>query len=161
MSGTPIPTPTSANESFNIETVTTYQSGVVQSRAWRTIKRLSDDWLRQYSITTAQWIIIGMVLDTGKQGIRITDLAKQTDTTLSFLTHTVNLLESKNILMRVDHASDSRAKMVRVADDYVKTCKKIEQELRVKFADTLYSKISRQDLAVYIKVLFQLGELAK
>lgn len=161
MSSIPTPLTNSTNESFDIEKVTTYQSGVVQSRAWRTIKRLSDDWLREYNITTAQWIVIGMVFDSGKHGIRITDLAKQTDTTLSFLTHTINLLESKSILTRVEHASDSRAKMVRVADDYAKTCKKIEQELRVKFADTLYSKISREELAIYVKVLFQLGELAK
>lgn len=146
---------------FDIEKVTTYQSGVVQSRAWRTIKRLTDDWLKGYGITTAQWIVIGMVYDSGKKGIRITDLAKQTDTTLSFLTHTVNLLESKSILTRIEHVTDSRAKMVRVADSYMKTCKGIELELRDKLAETLYSKISRDELAIYVKVLFRLGELAK
>lgn len=150
-----------AHEQFDIEAVTTYQSGVVQARAWRTIKRLTDDWLKVHGITTAQWVVIGMVYDSGKKGIRITDLAKQTDTTLSFLTHTVNLLESKSILTRIEHISDSRAKMVRVADGYVKTCKQIESELRDKLAETLYSKVSRSDLQTYVKVLFVFGELAK
>ncbi|MGB4758464.1 MAG: MarR family transcriptional regulator [Candidatus Saccharimonadales bacterium] len=149
------------HKSFDIAAVTTYRSGVLQARAWRTIKRLTDDWLREYGITTAQWVVIGMVHDSGKQGIRITDLAKQTDTTLSFLTHTVNLLESKSILTRVEHASDSRAKMVRMADHYTKTCKQIEAELSEKLAATLYSKVSKADLHTYVKVLFAFSDLTK
>lgn len=141
----------------DLSKITTYQSGIIQSTAYRQLKQQTDEHLREHGITTAQWFVIGIIYDAGKSGIRITDLAKKTGTTLSFLTHTVNLLESKNILARVDDIKDSRAKMVSVAPIYWPKVQLIEEDLRNKMRGSLYSKISPDELKVYIKVLYMLA----
>jgi DNA-binding MarR family transcriptional regulator len=144
----------------DLSKITTYQSGVIQSAAFRALKKHTDDCLREYDITTMQWFIIGTLLDAGPKGMRITDLSYKVDTTLSFLTNTVNLLESKGMLVRLEHASDNRARMVTVSKSFRPKCKSIERDLRAKLRKSLYSKISSDDLRVYIKVLYQLSNLS-
>ncbi|MDQ2973537.1 MAG: hypothetical protein M3Q79_03590, partial [bacterium] len=85
--------------------------------------------------------------------------AKTLDTTLSFLTHTVNLLESKGILTRATHTEDNRAKIVLVSKSFRPKCQEIENDLREQLRESLYSKISPEELRVYVKVLYQLVEL--
>lgn len=145
--------------SADLAKITTYQSGVVQSAAHRQLKKLTDSCLQKHGLTTMQWFIVGTVLDSGKSGIRITDLAKKLDTTLSFLTHVVNLLESKKILTRVAHQDDSRSKMVAVSKKFRPKCSAIEKDLRNELRKKLYAKISPEELRVYIKVLYQFADL--
>jgi DNA-binding MarR family transcriptional regulator len=144
----------------DLSKITTYQSGVIQSAAFRALKKYTDDCLREHGITTMQWFIIGTLLDAGPKGMRITDLSYKVDTTLSFLTNTVNLLESKNMLVRLEHASDSRARMVTVSKVFRPKCKVIERDLRNKLRKTLYANISPEELRTYIKVLYELSNLS-
>lgn len=144
----------------DLSKITTYQSGVIQSAAFRALRKHTDDCLRDYGITTMQWFIIGTLFDAGPKGMRITDLSYKVDTTLSFLTNTVNLLESKGILVRLEHDSDSRARMVSVSKSFRPRCKVIERDLRAKMRKSIYSKISPEELRVYIKVLYQLSNLS-
>jgi DNA-binding MarR family transcriptional regulator len=143
----------------DLSSVTTYQAGVLQASAHRMLQKQCDALLAPYDITKTQWLIIGTVLDTGATGIRITDLAEQLDTTLSYLTNTINLLESKGILLRTAHEGDTRAKLVRVSESFVPKCTEIEQTLREGLRKTLYVHIAPADFKVYMKVLLQLSEL--
>lgn len=137
----------------DLGTITTYQSGVVQSAAFRALKKLTDDSLREHDITTMQWFIIGTIYDAGSKGIRITDLAAKLDTTLSFLTHSVNLLEAKGVLSRVTDKDDNRAKTVTVSPKFRPKCKLIESDLRRKLRTSLYATVTPEELRVYISVL--------
>jgi DNA-binding MarR family transcriptional regulator len=145
----------------DISKITTYQAGVMQSATHRILQKHCDEVLRPYGITKTQWLIIGTVLDAGSKGIRITDLAIQVGTTLSYLTNTVNLLESKKILRRVAHDSDNRAKSVSIHKPYVKTCQEIEGFLREALRTSIYANISPEDFRVYMKVMYQLARLEK
>ena len=143
----------------DLSKITTYQSGVIQSAAFRNLKKHTDECLQEHSLTTMQWFIIGTILDADDDGIRITDLARQVGTTLGFLTNAINLLQSRGILMRVSHEDDSRAKLVYVSPAYRKTCQKIEEDLRNKLRTTLYAKVTPEELRTYVKVLYQFAEL--
>lgn len=148
------------SDAANLNNVTTYQSGVVQSAANRALNKFTNDILQRHGLTTMQWFIIGTIYDTGSNGIRITDLGKKIDTRLSFLTNTVNLLESKGIVERLSHQTDSRSRMVIVKDSYRATCEQIEQDLRSKMRTAIYSKMSPEEFRVYIRVLYRLSELS-
>lgn len=150
---------TAADEYLELSSVTTYQSGVVQSAAFRNLKKHTDDCLREHGLTTMQWFIIGTVYDAGDNGIRITELAKLVGTTLGFLTNSINLLESKGMLTRAGDNKDSRAKLVYVSASYRKTCKIIEKDLRAKLRLSIYSKVTPAELRVYVNVLYKFANL--
>jgi DNA-binding MarR family transcriptional regulator len=147
-------------DAIKLTNVTTYQSGVVQSASYRALNKFTNDILQQHGLTTMQWFIIGTIYDAGTNGIRITDLGKKIDTRLSFLTNTVNLLESKGIVERLSHQTDSRSRMVVVKDSYRETCEEIELDLRSKMRTAIYSKMSPEEFRVYIGVLYKLSELS-
>ncbi len=153
--------PDNSPDFSDLSKITTYQTGVIQSAAFRVLRKHTDDLLREHDITTMQWFIIGTLYDAGLAGMRITDLSHKVDTTLSFLTNTVNLLASKGILVRLEHASDNRARMVSVSKSFRPKCKLIEKDLRNKLRKSIYADISPDDLRTYIKVLYQLSNLSE
>ncbi len=141
--------------------VTTYQAGVLQASTHRILQKQCDLILKQYGITKMQWLIIGSALDSGAKGIRLTDLSKTLDTTISYITVSVNLLVSMGILSRTDSATDSRSKLVTVNKAFEDKCEEIEATLREGLRISLYADISPEDLATYIKVMFQISNLDK
>lgn len=144
---------------FTIGDMTTYKVGALQAAANRSLKKLGDQLLKEYGISSMQWHIIGSVLDAGKEGARISDLAQSLDTTLPFLTNNVNLLESKGILERKNSSSDGRSRLVTVSAKFLPVCKEIEINLRAKLRDSLYSKVTPEELHTYLKTLIKFSEI--
>lgn len=106
-----------------------------------------------------QWFTIGIVLDSGKTGIRISDLAKKLGTTLAYMTNTVNSLESRQILDRNANTDDARNKQISVRPAYIKQCYAIERHLRASLRELLYQEIAPEELAVYVSVLYKITSL--
>ncbi len=144
----------------NISPITSYQAAVIQSRAHRVIKEQLAQSLREHGITMMQWSIIGLVSDSGKQGMRISDLAKVLDTSLAFVTTSVNVLQAKNILYRDQHASDNRAKVVRLNVVFAPKVKSIEANLAKHQKAGVFSQLDPVELETYFKVLRQIAEYA-
>lgn len=150
---------TPTDQPIDQSTITTYQSGIIQAAAVRALRRSTEESLAPHGITTMQWFIIGTILDAGVDGIRLTDLAKRIDTTMSYLTTTVKLLESKGIVTRTRDSGDLRTHHISVAERYVPTCHAIEEDLRSKMRATIYAQISPQELRTYLNVLLKLSAL--
>jgi DNA-binding MarR family transcriptional regulator len=141
-----------------ISEITTYQAGVLQAAAHRNLQKICDDALESYGISKMHWLIIGTILDAGDNGMRITDLAKKLDTTLSYLTNTINLLESKSILFRMNNGDDNRSKLVGVTDIFAEKCPLIEEKLRRILRQSIYSRVDPKDFSIYMKVLNKLSK---
>lgn len=139
--------------------VTTYKAGVMQAASHRLLQKHCDEILKEYDITKTQWLLIGTILDAGEAGIRITDLAQQVGTTLSYLTNTVNLLESKGYLQRTAHTTDSRSKFVSINPESIEKCHEIEHFLRDKLRKSIYAEVSAEDFRTYLKVLYKLSSV--
>ena len=148
-----------SHKSFNLADITTYQSGVAQASAFRVVKHHTAHLLKDFGLSSMQWFIIGTALDAGNEGIRLSDLARKLDTTLAYMTNSVNLLESRGILIKKAHQYDARTKLVSVSPTYKKTCSKIEEALRVRLREVLYQNISREELTVYVQVLYKLSKM--
>lgn len=147
----------------DISQISTYESGVMQSTAHRILGRINADYLSQYGLTPTQWYIIGYAHDAGSDGVRLSQLKHLLDTTMPFITMTVTLLESKDILQKISHTSDSRVKIARLNPLYIKTVSEIEQGLREELRIRLYNQdnISRDELTTYIKVLYKIAQTNK
>ena len=142
-----------------LKKITTYQAGVLQATTHRNLQKHSDNILKKFGITKMQWLIIGTVHDAGSEGIRLTELTEKLDTTMSYLTNTVNLLESKGILDRVSDTTDSRAKFIRINQKFSPKCTEIEKDLRDELRKSIYSHVKPEDFAIYLKVLHQLSKV--
>jgi DNA-binding MarR family transcriptional regulator len=145
---------------MNTTELTTYQAVVLQSRAHRAIKTNLTALLRPHGITMMQWSILGLVADANKEGVRISDLAHSLDTSLAFITTSVNVLEAKGFVQRVGHSQDNRAKLVRLSPTFAAKVAAIEGDLNNKQQEDLYSGINSKDLAVYFRVLQQFAKIA-
>ena len=130
----------------------------MQASAHRLLQKYSDEVLKSYGITKMQWLVIGLILDAGDKGIRITDLASRLGTTLSYLTNTINLLESKDMVTRTVLKSDTRTKFVTINPEFAKKCDEIEEYLRDQLRSTIYANVAPEDFRVYMRVLIQLTE---
>jgi DNA-binding MarR family transcriptional regulator len=138
--------------------LTTYQTTVTQARAHRALKTKTSYFLREHNITMMQWAIIGSLYTAGDAGMRVSDVAAQLDTSLAFVTTTLNVLEAKNIVSRASHAQDNRAKIVRLTPEFAPKVQAIEKELATKLCGWLIPAIGREDLATYITVLGKIAE---
>jgi DNA-binding MarR family transcriptional regulator len=135
----------------------TYRAGVAQSTAYRIIMKLTDDSVREYGITAMQWFLIGHIFDAGQKGITVTQLSKLLDTNLPYITNTLNLLASKNIIVRTLGQQDTRQKTVTIDPGFVHNIEEIEHVLRNKLQKVLYTDITPQELLTYIKVLYKIN----
>jgi DNA-binding MarR family transcriptional regulator len=136
----------------------TYRMAVTQSRANRAFKLKMAQLLRQHNLTMMQWTIIGLVHDGGKAGLRISDLAQELDTSMAFVTTTVNMLEAKGMVQKSSHERDSRAKLVRIADSFKSKVTAVEKDLHSHIEKWLGEKVSAKDLATYMQVLSVIAE---
>lgn len=144
---------------MDLSKITTYQAGVTQAYMNRKLQKITDKILVPFGITKMQWLIIGTVLDTGKTGIRVSDLAKKVGTTMGYLTNSINLLESRGILKRLNNANDTRSKLVVVQENYKPICRDIEFTLRDGLRKTIYAEIDPSEFRIYMKVMAKLADI--
>lgn len=131
----------------------TYRAAVIQSRANRAFKSKMSDLLKAHNITMMQWTIVGLVSDAGKDGLRISDLAIELDTSMAFITTTVNMLEAKGMVQKSSHDRDSRAKLVRLVETFQPKVTEIEKDLHGHIQKWLGEKVNAKDLATYFTTL--------
>lgn len=133
--------------------ITTYQAGALQAKSHRALSVMQNRILKPYGISTMQWVVLGAVYDVGIDGIRTSDLAKKLDTTLAFITVTVQRLESKGYVRKMANLEDSRSKIIvfeTLREDFFL---QIEQDVRVQLRQTIYAKITRDELNTYLSVI--------
>ena len=137
--------------------ISTYQAGVAQSTAQRVLKKFTEDNLRPHGISMMQWFIIGTIYDAGDDGISVTNLSKVVNTNVPYITNTLNLLASKNVIERNSPDNDNRSKKVTIQPHFIPTFLEIEQDLRAKMRGVLYVNLTQQELETYIHVLYKLN----
>lgn len=144
---------------YNLANLTTYHAGATQAFVNRKLQKVCDAILKPFGITKMQWMIIGTAMDSGQQGIRMSDLADKLGTNTPYLTNAINLLESRGILIRKENTNDSRSKLVVVSDDFAARCPQIEAALRDGLRQTIYANVDPVEFSIYIKVQEQLAQV--
>lgn len=142
---------------MDLSNMPTYHAGIAQSKAHRSLGVLVSGLLKKHQLTMLQWFMLGLIYDAGKKGVRVTDIAKQLDTTKAFVTKHLNILEDNGLITRSVGFKDTRSRIVRLTDETRPKVLKIERELREDMRSSIYQKIKPEELQVYIKVLTQLS----
>lgn len=140
--------------------IPTYRAAVIQSRAQRAIKTKVSELLKSHGITMMQWSIIGLVSESGKAGLRISDLASELNTSMAFITTIVNILDAKGVVQKTSHERDSRSKVVRLDPGFKSKVDEIEKAMHAQMEEWLGTRAGQKDLGVYFTVLSSLAESA-
>jgi DNA-binding MarR family transcriptional regulator len=143
----------------NPMTLPTYQVGVIKSKIVRRFNADFAAYLKRHSLTPVQWYAIGTIYDAGQQGIGMSRLADILGSKLTSLTEVVTILEAKGWVKKTSDSNDARARVVRICDERQQDVQAIERDLRTRMRENLYSKISPDELAAYIRVLYKLAGL--
>jgi len=138
--------------------IPTYAAGVVQSTAYRLLKKFTEDCIQPHGITMMQWFIIGTIYDADDEGIGVTQLSRAVDTNVPYITNTLNLLEQMGIVERETREGDNRSKVVHIIPAYLPTVQRIEQDLRRRMRETIYSNVTPHELRTYLTVLYKLTQ---
>lgn len=136
----------------------TYHAGLLQAKAYRTLKNFLSVYLAAYNLSMPEWALIGH-LYASVEGLRLADISSLLAVEAPFATHLVKLLEQKKLVSRQPDPTDSRAKRVTVSALGRDTVPKVESHLRAEMKSWL-SDIQPADLLAYIKVLEQIAAKA-
>ncbi len=147
----------------DISEISTHESAIVQAAAHRTTVKVLQKFLSNYGLTSTQWSIIGLSYNAGDKGVRLKDLMATLDTSMPFITSTVNLLEVKGIVDKVNDPNDNRIKSAVLKPSYRLEVEKIENKLRNVLRQELYAQdnITREELDTYITVLYKIARANK
>lgn len=143
----------------SLENITSYEAGITQASAFRLIKKITDATLQQYELTTMQWFMIGLIYESGNAGISVTELSQALGTNLPYVTNTINVLVSRQIIMRASPEDNGRLKLLRINPDFEPTIAAIEESVRTELRKKIYTHVTRDEFITYIRVLYKFNSL--
>lgn len=92
--------------------LTTYQGVILQARAFRAIRTFMIETLKDYNLTLTEWLMIGVVVDAGREGVRISDLAENLGVEMPVITNLVKRAEASGWVTHAVDKNDKRAKRI-------------------------------------------------
>lgn len=136
--------------------LTTYQAGLLQSRAFRKLSVFLNNALKEHHLTMTEWAFLGLVSDHKK--VRMQSMAAFLDVEPPFATKLSRSLENKGLIIRKTDTHDSRVRWITLTPAGVKLVKLVEATLRRQLRDYL-KPISLRELIVYVHVLAKISNL--
>lgn len=136
--------------------LTTYQAVIAQARAYRKIRSFMEITLKPYDLTITEWLIIGLTIDAGPDGIRISNLAKALGVEMPVITNLVQKATATRWLRRIEDKQDKRARRVVMTHAGLEKSCVIEGEL-LKASDPWLKDIDKSCLQGYFSVISSLS----
>lgn len=139
--------------------VTTYQTVILQARAFRKVRKFMVVALSPYNITITEWLIIGTTIDAGPTGIRISELAKTLDVEMPVVTNLVHKATNTHWLRRIEDPHDKRARRVVMTHAGLERACSIEGDIK-KATSPWLSDIPASELTGFYRVIAALSEIS-
>lgn len=137
--------------------ITTYQTVIAQAKAYRKVRAFMDITLRPYGLTITEWLIIGVTIDAGPNGIRISDVAKTLGVEMPVITNLVHKATQAGWLRRIEDKEDKRVRRVVMTHAGLDKACDIEGELKTATAPWL-KNIDSASIKGYYEVITELAE---
>lgn len=112
--------------------ITTYQAVISQARAYRALRTFLSLVLAKHDLTMTEWLLLGTLVDEGRQGLRISDLANTLGVELPVVTNLTNKAVASGYVVRSVDPADKRAKRVVATKEFGEMACDIEGELRAE-----------------------------
>lgn len=142
--------PTGKYMSVDSENLHAYSSALLQARAYRVLHTTLTKTLVRFGITIAQWKLLGLLYDYGV--LTLVELSWLLSVEPPLVTGLIGKLEKKQLVRRMVHPQDKRAKIITATKKGRVLILEIEPFVK-KSMGKLLQGISRGELIVYIRVL--------
>ena len=129
----------------------TYAIGLLQTKAYRTLKQKTNLALKQFGIGSVAWAFLGVLYENPK-GMGLSSLAEELDVEASFVTEIGGKMKKKNFLLYSKDEKDARAKSITLTKEGRDFVEKVEKNIRAE-AKTWIKGVSIKEALAYIKVL--------
>jgi DNA-binding MarR family transcriptional regulator len=106
----------------------TYKSGLLFTQAYKAVHDHIYNVLSEYNLTPSYWAILGATLDAPR-GVTLADVARQMDVKAPLVTMLSNDLIERELVIRLPHQSDHRAKLLFLTNEGRKLAEKVEKEV--------------------------------
>ena len=133
------------------ELLTTYNSGLLQTKAFRILKKHTTEMLEPFGLSTVAWALLGMLYDH-KKGMRSLVVADMLGVEQPFVTVLTNDLKKKGHVDVVNDPDDGRAKLLIITEEGSKAVPKIEKALR-RDIKPIINGISPKELLTFLRVM--------
>lgn len=153
----------------SIDELTTYNVGLIQTRAYRNLKRLTNEALKPYDLSVTEWGMLGILyekykIDEKKEldgiggGISSTDLSKLLGVEGPFITELALELKNKKIIEINSNETDKRTRLISLTKEGKKLIPIIEKVVREK-SYKWKAGLSPREVLAYYKVIKKFSEL--
>ena len=136
--------------------LTTYNTGLVQTKAYRALKNRTDFLLKDHNISTVSWAFLGSLYEH-TLGMRSTELAEVLGVEPPFVTQIYQSLHKQGFVEMKIVPEDRRAKLIILTvmgRKFVEVTEKyLRKEMRVLLKD-----LSIKEILTYIKVISKIVE---
>lgn len=133
---------------------TTYQAGILQSKAYRALGVFMNNALAKHKLTMSQWAALGILHD--EHECRPSEIAIILAIKPPVATRLLNALVGKGLATRSPHADDNRGAVMQITLQGSDLVTHVERELRIEMRKFL-SDISNTELIRYITVLSKIA----
>lgn len=130
---------------------TTYMMGILQVRAYRQLQAYVQGILAGFDLNPTQWSMLGLVYEA-PNGLRVIDIAAKLSVEPSLVTMLSRSLLHRDILEKVAHPEDSRARLLSLTVKGKEMVGEVEELLDGKL-QLLLSGVSPSETRAYRKVL--------
>lgn len=135
----------------NPSLITTYNTGLVQTKAYRVLQVETKRLLKPYGISSVEWAMLGVLYDN-PNGLQFLPLAEVLGVEQSFVTVLTAKLKKKDFVEVVVDEHDRRHKWIILTSTGKTFVKKVEKIVRDGVRPIL-AGISHKDILTYLKVL--------
>lgn len=129
----------------------TYNAGLLQAKAFRILKKHTNNALQPMDISATEWGILGILLNNS-QGLRLSKIAGLMGVKAPFVTQSMAILMEKNFVNIDNDKSDTRvkiAKLTAAGKDFIKKA----EPLVAKEIKKTFSEVSIRNLLGYLSTL--------
>ena len=128
-----------------------YANGLLFTKAHKAVRSCIYTILERYELNPSYWAILGSAVQA-VDGIRLSSVAKQMDVKAPLVTMLAGDLIERDLIKRVQHQSDGRAKLLFATPKGKKLAVKIETELSQEI-ERLMAGTTQSDVISFQKTL--------
>lgn len=133
------------------KSTSTYAVGLVQAKAYRTLKQKTNAFLAPHELTASEWALLGLLFET-PEGHTLTDISIALGVKGPLVTRMVTALLSKKVVAITRSARDSRMKCLVLTTVGRNLVAHLEPLLKKESATWVHGASTR-DLISYLRVL--------
>ncbi len=134
----------------DLMSMTSYQTGTLHARSYRSMTAYLNARLAPYSLTSSEWAVLGALKDVPKQ--LPSELAATLDVSRPFIAKIIASLDERGFTERGGQTADRRMSPVCLSEEGVRRADEIEADIRQALREYL-ADIPREKLASYLEVL--------